>query len=113
MAEFALYRLLTNQSLVYRHLAVHCGNDSFTTANGTVARTRPSLWRIKTANTCKKLLKYKSALWTFIETEGMQPTNNVVEQLISSYVLWRKSSFGTQSDRGALFVERMMTVTSC
>jgi len=67
----------------------------------------------KTANTCKKLLKYKSALWTFIETEGMQPTNNVVEQLISSYVLWRKSSFGTQSDRGALFVERMMTVTSC
>ena len=66
----------------------------------------------KTANTCKKLLKYKTALWTFIETEGVQPTNNFAEQLIRSYVLWRKSSFGTQSDRGDLFVERMMTVTT-
>ncbi|MFI3136708.1 MAG: IS66 family transposase [Methylococcaceae bacterium] len=66
----------------------------------------------KTANTCKKLLKYKTALWTFIETEGVQPTNNFAEQLIRSYVLWRKSSFGTQSDRGDLFVERMMTVTA-
>ena len=66
----------------------------------------------KTANTCKKLLKYKTALWTFIETEGVQPTNNFAEQLIRSYVLWRKSSFGTQSDRGDLFVERMMTITT-
>ena len=66
----------------------------------------------KTANTCKKLLKYKTDLWTFIETEGVQPTNNFAEQLIRSYVLWRKSSFGTQSDRGDLFVERMMTGTT-
>jgi len=66
----------------------------------------------KTANTCKKLLKYKTALWTFIETNGVQPTNNFAEQLIRSYVLWRKSSFGTQSDRSDLFVERMMTVTT-
>lgn len=28
------------------------------------------------------------------------------------YVLWRKGSFGTQSERGNLFVERMMTVVS-
>lgn len=43
---------------------------------------------------------------------SVQPTNNFAEQLIRSYVLWRKSSFGTQSDRGDLFVERMMTVTT-
>jgi len=69
----------------------------------------------KTANTCKKLLKYKTALWTFIETNGVQPTNNFAEQLIRSYVLWPKSSFGTQSDRGDLFVERMMMMvtTTC
>lgn len=66
----------------------------------------------KTANTCKKLLKDKSALWTFIDNEDVQPTNNLAEQLIRAYVLWRKSSFGTQSDRGNLFVERMMTVTT-
>ena len=66
----------------------------------------------KIANTCKKLLKYKSALCKIIETEAVKPTNNFTEQLIRSYVLWRKSSFGTQSDRGDLFVERMMTVTS-
>jgi hypothetical protein len=41
----------------------------------------------KTANTCKKLLKYKAALWTFIETEGVQTTNNFAEQLIRPYVL--------------------------
>jgi transposase len=66
----------------------------------------------KTANTCKKLLKYKSALRTFVETENVQPTNNFAEQLICSYVLWRKNSFGAQSNRGDSFVERMMTVTS-
>lgn len=66
----------------------------------------------KTANTCKRLLKDKAALWTFIDNEDVQPTNNFAEQLIRAYVLWRKSSFGTQSDRGNLFVERMMTVTT-
>lgn len=66
----------------------------------------------KTENSCKQILKFKAALWSFVEFEGIEPTNNLAEQLIRFYVLWRKSSFGTQSERGNLFVERMMTVTT-
>jgi len=68
----------------------------------------------KTANTCKRLLKDKAALWTFIHTPGVEPTNNLAERTIRSYVIWRKTSFGTQSKRGSLYMERMMTtVGSC
>lgn len=66
----------------------------------------------KTARTCKRILKRKEALWTFIDVPGLEPTNNAAERAIRPYVLWRKSSFGTQSARGSLFVERMMTVSA-
>jgi hypothetical protein len=66
----------------------------------------------KTANTCKNILKHKAALWSFVMFEGVEPTNNLAEQQLRFYVLWRKSSFGTQSERGNRFVERMMTVTA-
>lgn len=66
----------------------------------------------KTENTCKNILKHKAALWTFVDVEGVEPTNNLAEQQIRFYVLWRKSSFGTQSERGNVFVERMMTTTA-
>ena len=67
-----------------------------------------------TQRTCKRILKQKEALWTFVDTPGVDPTNNVAERMIRPYVLWRKMSFGTQSERGNLFVERMMTVsTTC
>ena len=64
----------------------------------------------KTQGTCKKILKFKESLWTFVHNEGVDPTNNIAERSIRAYVLWRKGSFGTQSDRGNLFVERIMTV---
>lgn len=67
----------------------------------------------KTEGTCKKILKHKTALWTFVKNEGVEPTNNLAEQVIRRYVLWRKTSFGTQSERGNRYVERMMTVTTC
>ena len=64
----------------------------------------------KTQETCKRILKLKQALWTFVDTPGVEPTNNFAERTIRPYVLWRKISFGTQSERGNLFVERIMTV---
>jgi len=68
----------------------------------------------KTANTCKRILKFKTALWTFVYTPGVEPTNNLAERTIRSYVIWRKTSFGTQSKRGSVYMERMMTtVGSC
>jgi len=66
----------------------------------------------KTENSCKLILKHKESLWTFVEHEGIEPTNNLAEQQIRFYVLWRKNSFGTQSERGNMFVERMMTTTA-
>ena len=65
-----------------------------------------------TAGTCRDILKRESALWTFIDIEGVEPTNNFAEQKIRSGVLWRNSSFGTQSAVGSRFVERIMTVIS-
>jgi transposase len=66
----------------------------------------------KTQETCKRILKLKKALWTFVRQPGVEPTNNLAERILRSYVIWRKLSFGTQSERGRLFVERMMTVSA-
>jgi len=66
----------------------------------------------KTAGTCRDILKREDALWTFIDQEGVVPTNNFAEQQIRPAVLWRKSSFGTQSELGSRFVERLMTVVA-
>ena len=65
-----------------------------------------------TAGTCRDILKREAALWTFVDVEGVDPTNNFAEQKIRPGVLWRNSSFGTQSDAGSRFVERIMTVVS-
>jgi transposase len=65
-----------------------------------------------TAGTCRDILKRESALWTFVDVEGVQPTNNLAEQKIRPGVLWRNSSFGTQSKAGSRFVERILTVAT-
>jgi transposase len=66
----------------------------------------------KTAATCRDLLKREAALWTFVHVEGVEPTNNLAERLIRPGVLWRKRSFGTQSQAGSRFTERIMTVVT-
>jgi transposase len=66
----------------------------------------------KTAGTCQNILKRREALWTFVQVAGVEPTNNVAERSIRPGVLWRKGSFGTQSEAGSRFVESMMTVVA-
>jgi len=66
----------------------------------------------KTVRTCQQLLKVEPALWTFVTIEGIEPTNNAAEQALRPAVLWRKNSFGSQSEAGSLFVSRMLTVTT-
>lgn len=62
----------------------------------------------------RELLAIWPALWTFVVLEGVEPTNNSAEQALRPAVLWRKGSFGTHSDDGSRFVERMLTVrASC
>ena len=63
----------------------------------------------KTQNTCKRILKFSGALWTFAHHRGVEPTNNAAERAIRPAVLWRKRSFGTHSERGSRFAERMLT----
>lgn len=65
-----------------------------------------------TEATCIEILAYEPAMWTFVRHEGIEPTNNAAERAIRPIVLWRKRSFGSQSDRGSRFVERMMTVAA-
>ena len=62
------------------------------------------------SGSCEDMLEHRAALWTFVDTEGAEPTNNHAERELRAFVLWRKRSFGTQSDRGNLFAERLMTV---
>lgn len=58
----------------------------------------------------KEMLKLEWAFWTFVETVGVEPTNNFGERQIRHAVLWRKGCFGTDSASGSLFVERTLTV---
>lgn len=66
----------------------------------------------KTAGTCRELLKKQAALWTFARVEGVEPTNNHTERALRSAVIWRKISLGTQSDQGARFVERILSIAT-
>jgi transposase len=66
----------------------------------------------KTAGTCRDILKRREALWTFVQVDGVEPTNHTAERALRPGVLWRKGSFGTQSEEGSRFVESMMTVVA-
>jgi transposase len=64
----------------------------------------------RTHNFCKELVEHGENLWTFIDSEEVEPTNNAAEQALRHAVIWRKLSFGTQSASGSRFVERLLTV---
>jgi len=66
----------------------------------------------KTEGTCQEILKRREALWTFVQVDGVEPTNNTAERALRPGVLWRKGSFGTQSEEGSRFVANMMTVVA-
>jgi transposase len=63
----------------------------------------------ETRRTCLNILKVKQALWTFVDQEGVEPTNNAAERALRRGVIWRRHSYGTQSANGSLFVERILT----
>jgi transposase len=59
---------------------------------------------------CDQLHRGRDNLWTFVDVEGVGPTNNDAERALRHAVIWRKLSFGTQSAAGSRFVETMLTV---
>jgi len=62
--------------------------------------------------TCAERLKTEERLWPFLAVEGMPPTNNLVERCLHRAVIWRKKSFGTDSEHGSRFVERILTAVT-
>ena len=66
----------------------------------------------KVEATCRDLLTFVPALWTFVRVAGIEPTNNAAERALRSCVLMRKNSFGTHSEAGSRFIERMLTVAA-
>jgi transposase len=66
----------------------------------------------KVAALCRQLTKWWSALWAFARLDGVEPTNNVAERALRPSVLWRKGSFGSDSQAGSRFAERLLTVVA-
>jgi transposase len=66
---------------------------------------------VDVSGSCANLLAHWDAMWTFVYSPHIEPTNNHAERELRPVVLWRKRCFGTQSDRGDRFAERMLTVT--
>lgn len=64
----------------------------------------------KLVGMCGPLYDHRDWLWTFLDVEGVEPTNNVSERALRPAVIWRKLSFGTQSAKGSRFVETILTV---
>jgi transposase len=66
----------------------------------------------KTEGMAKAILKHEPALFTFVLATGVEPTNNKAERALRGAVIWRKISFGTDSENGSRFVERILTVVA-
>jgi transposase len=61
---------------------------------------------------CQELVRLDEALWRFAFAKGVEPTNNAAERALRHAVCWRKTSYGTDSDAGGRFVERILTVVA-
>lgn len=98
------------------------GEIDRTTLVQEVAPLQAGMWEVlregsdgptgKAAGVCWELRQLWPALWTFAQVEGVEPTNNGAERALRPAVLWRKGSFGTHSEGGSRFAERMLTVTA-
>jgi transposase len=57
----------------------------------------------------RNLIKAWPALWTFLQTDGVEPTNNRAERGLRHAVIYRKLSQGNRTNRGALATERLLS----
>lgn len=65
---------------------------------------------LKAVRFCKNLLENFNALWTFLEVDGIEPTNNHAERSLRPSVIWRKKYFCTRSDYGTEYVARSASI---
>ena len=64
----------------------------------------------RTAKLCRQLLAREAILWRFATAEQVPPHNNAAERALRSGVIWRKTSFGTDSAGGSRFVSSLLSV---
>lgn len=65
----------------------------------------------RVAGLCRNLLKLWASLWTFLD-EPVELTNNAAERALRKAVLWRKGCFGSQSEAGLRYAERILSVSA-
>ncbi|MFO8703539.1 transposase, partial [Legionella pneumophila serogroup 2] len=65
-----------------------------------------------TARTCINILESVDSLWNFFEIPNVPPTNNHAERQLRPLVISKKLTFGTQSERGSRFIERIFSVAA-
>jgi transposase len=61
-------------------------------------------------NLARALWEHNERLFTFLEHEGVEPTNNSAERALRTGVQWRKICFGNRSATGELATARLLTV---
>ena len=61
-------------------------------------------------NLALALWERNERLFTFLEQEGVEPTNNSAERALRTGVQWRKICFGNRSATGELATARLLTV---
>jgi len=64
----------------------------------------------KAATFCANVLELLPAVWRFVVSDGVEPTNHHAERVRRRGVRWRKNAFGSHSEAGCRFVARRLTV---
>lgn len=62
------------------------------------------------SRSCADILAHRAALWRFVDDVGVDPTNNHAEREIRGFVLWRKTTYGSRSERGDAFAANLKSV---
>jgi transposase len=62
-------------------------------------------------NFARAIYEHWDRLFTFLEHEGVEPTNNVSERALRLFVLIRKITYGNRSPKGEVALARLLTVT--
>lgn len=58
----------------------------------------------------QNLLNCFDMMWRFVDNREIEPTNNLAERQIRKYVVYRKKSLFTWSQRGNEFIERILSL---
>lgn len=57
-----------------------------------------------------RLLREMDHLWVFLEKAGVSPTNNHAERMLRFAVCWRKRSYGSVTEKGQRWAERILSL---